>query len=346
MDAAISINSETAYGVAATGSTEGYEGQGDSWKASREFVESLGFRAGMETVRADRRRIVDMGGEGEIECSVLDSGAGSLLRAVFDSLTVATGAAGAPSTLSYRTATTAGSPSYTVQMIRPLSDGGRVAYRHVGAVVTEWEFEQEVEKALTLKASFDFQTVNHTGVEAEFLPITYPAESIAYDWTRGAVYLTRSGAETLVPVGKWSLKGARGLKTDRRAVRANPLKRQPKRAELPEYEGEIEAEFESATLPLYEDFVGGAIVGLRISYTGVTKSGNGTTAKLDIVVPAIQFTGESPEASLDDLTSMTLPFRALDPGRPGTVSLTYVEPSGVDPTKPPTPPGDAVKAKK
>lgn len=333
LDAAISIGAEATYGVSAT-DTVGYEGQADSWKASREFIESKGFRSGRQTIGADRRRIVDMGGEGEIELDLLDSGAGALLRACWDKLTVTPAVGDGASTLVYSTDTNSAAPSFTAQMLRPKVDGGNVAYKHVGCMVTEWELSQEVEGALKLTASFDFQTVTHSTAPASELPITYPAESVAYDWTRGAVYLTRGGVETLVAVTKWSVKASRGMKTDRRAVRANVLKRMPVRVEDPTYEGEFEVEFDSTTLPLYEAFIAGEILGLRIVYTGVTDSVTGTVSSLELKAPAIQFTGESPEASLDDLTVMTLPFKILDPGALDSMTLTYVEPTGDDPTTP------------
>lgn len=313
LDAAISIGAESAYGVAAT-ATEGYEGQADSWKVAPEFMESKGFRAGLQTVRADRRRIVDMGGEGELELDLLDAGARSLLRAAFDTMTVAGEVA------TFTTSTNAQSPSFTAQMVRPKVDGGVVAYRHLGCVVTEWEFEQEVDNPLKFKSTFDFQTVSHAGPA---LLVTYPDEAVAYDWTRGTVYLTRGGVEKAVAVTKWSAKGARGFKTDRRFVRGNQLKEQPKRAELPAYEGELEVEFDSTTLPLYEAFIAGEVLGFRVAYTGVTQD-----TAFSLKAPAIQFTGESPEASLDDLTRMTLPFMILDPGTSAAVTAVYTEPNG------------------
>jgi hypothetical protein len=284
LDAAISIGAESAFGTAAA-TTQGYEGQADSWKTSREFVESKGFRKGMQTVRADRRRIVDMGGEGELECDVLDAGFESLLVACFDAVTSTPGAEGEPTETLAVTATQPTGPSFTAQMVRPKVDGGTVAYKHTGCAVTEWEFSQEVEEALKVTASFDFQTVTHLGPE---LPIEYPDEAVAYDWTRGAVYLTLpGGSEQLVGVNSWSLKGARGLKTDRRQVRGNELKQAQKRAELPAYEGELVVEFDSATLPLYEAFIAGAIVGLRIAYTGVTESAAGTASSLEFACPVL-----------------------------------------------------------
>lgn len=312
LDAAISIGAESAYGVAAS-TTEGYEGQADSWKVAPEFMESKGFRAGLQTVRADRRRIVNMGGEGELELDLLDTGAVSLLRAAFDTTT------SAANVHTFTTATVATSPSYTVQVLRPKVDSGTVPYKHVGCVITEWEFEQEVDNPLKFKTTFDFQDVSHTGAA---LPITYPEESVAYDWTRATVTLIRNGTPAVVPVTKWSAKGARGFKTDRRLIRGNPLKAAPKRAELPAYEGELEVEFDSQTLSLYEDFIAGKVLGLQVTYGGVT-AGSGFT----LAASAIQFTGESPEASLDDLTVMTLPFVILDSGTAPAVTVTYTEPA-------------------
>src|SRR5690606_40638769 len=87
LDASVGIGREDEYGALAA-DVEGYEGQADSWKTTREFIESVGFRAGMQTARADRRNIVNMGGEGELEVDLLDAGAGSLLAAAFDKVTV------------------------------------------------------------------------------------------------------------------------------------------------------------------------------------------------------------------------------------------------------------------
>ncbi|MEO6088506.1 MAG: phage tail tube protein [Umezawaea sp.] len=311
LDAAISIGAESAYGVAAT-TTEGYEGQADSWKVAPEWIESKGFRPDLQTTRADRRRIVDAGGEGTLELDLLDNGARSLLRGAFD---VATSAG---DTHTFSTAKDSTSPSFTAQMVRPKVSGGTVAYKHTGCVATEWELEQEVDAALKLTVTFDFQTVTHVG---PVLPAVYPSEAVPYDWTCGVVYLTRGGVETAVAVTKWSAKGVRGFKTDRKHIRGNPLKAEPKRAETPAYEGELEVEFSAETLPLYEDFVAGAVLGFRVAYVGVTGE-----AAFSLRAPAIQFTGESPEASLDDLTQMVLPFVILDPGNAPAVTVTYTEP--------------------
>ncbi|MEV6399619.1 phage tail tube protein [Streptomyces sp. NPDC051907] len=322
LDAAIGIGAETTYGTAAE-SILGYEGKADSWKVSKEFVESVGFRRGLQTARADRRNIITMGGEGELEADLLDVGAAALLSAAFDKHTVTDNATTRVHV--FETATYSEAPSFTAQMIRPTVEGTDVAYKHVGCVATEFELTAEVENPVTLNVSFDFQDVSHTSTPAQILPITYPEDARAYDWSRTALTLTRAGTAVPVDAGKFSLTGDLGMKTDRRFLRGNPLKKKPVRAAIPTYEGEFEGEFSADSLKLYEAFVAGEIVALRVDLAGLTP---GTSVRVDC--PAIQFTGESPEASVDDVTVMTLPFRVLDPGDgPAAVKVTYTEPKPV-----------------
>ncbi|MFF4408118.1 phage tail tube protein [Streptomyces sp. NPDC001404] len=322
LDAAIGIGAETSYGTPAP-TTLGYEGKADSWKVSREYVESVGFRAGMQTARADRRNTINMGGEGELEVDVLDVGASALLSAVFDKITSTADPKTGFTTHVLESSTHSAAPSFTAQMIRPTVDGKTVAFRHVGCQATEFSLEVEVENAAGLTVTFDFQDASHSEKASDFLPIVYPEAARAYDWTRTAVTLTMGGKAVPVDVSKLELTGDLGLKTDRRFLRNTPLKGKPVRAAVPTYEGSLEGEFSSESLKLYDAFLSGDIVGLTVDLVGLTP---GTSLKVE--APAIQFTGESPEASPDDITTQNLPYRILDPGT-GAPALraTYVEPT-------------------
>ncbi|MDX3295137.1 phage tail tube protein [Streptomyces scabiei] len=323
LDAAIGIGKETTYGTAAT-STLGYEGKSDSWKTTREFIESVGFRAGMQTARADRRNVVNMGGEGELEIDLLDAGAAAVLSASFDTYNGGTpNASTGLTTHVFESGADSASPSFTAQMIRPTTDGKSVAYKHVGCVVTEWELTAEVENAVTLTATFDFQDVSHSDKPADALPIVYPGESYVYDWTRTGIALTIDGKAVTVDANKLELTGDRGMKVDRRFLRGNALKKTPVRAAMPTYEGTLEGEFTSEAVKMYEAFIGGKVASLVIDFAGIIP---GTSMKIEC--PAIQFTGDSPEASVDDVTVTELPFRVLDPGDGrSAIKLTYVDPT-------------------
>lgn len=320
LDASIGIGREETYG-ALSAVVEGYEGQADSWKTSREFIESVGFRAGMQTARADRRNVVNMGGEGELECDLLDSGAGSLLTAAFDKVTV-TDVAGVKTTV-LETSDVSEAPSFSAQMVRPGTDGVKVAYRHLGCVATEWTLTAEVEENVKLNVGFDFQDVTHTSVAGQIVAPEYPAEAYPYDWTRTSVVLSRDGSAVEFDATSVELTGDLGMKTDRRFLRGNELKKKPIRNAIPTYEGTVEGEFNAASLGLYEAFIAGEVCAVKVSFAGVLPG-----SALTVECPAIQFTGESPEAATDELTVHNLPFRVLDPGVPGVaaIKLTYVEP--------------------
>lgn len=327
LDASIGIGAEAEYGTAATALT-GYEGKSDSWKVTREFIESVGFRAGLQTARADRRNIVNMGGEGELDLDVLDVGMVDALRAVFDKYTV-TEKSGFKTHV-FESGTFSGAPSFTAQMVRPTVEGTLVAYKHVGCVATEYTLSADLKGAVGLKVGFDFRDVSHTKVPAQILPPAYPKEARAYDWTRTAITLKRGITASPVDTAKLELKADLGLNTDRRFLRGNALKSKPVRAAVPTFEGSLEGEFSDATLPLYEAFIAGEVLGLAVDLVGLTP---GTSMKWEL--PAVQFTGESPEASVDDLTSLKLPYRVLDPGTGDpAIRVTYVEPSATPPVPP------------
>ncbi|AFU62203.1 major tail protein [Streptomyces phage TG1] len=319
LDASIGIGRESSYGVASN-VVEGYEGHADSWKTTREFVESVGFRAGMQTARSDRRNIVNMGGEGELEVDILDAGASSLLAAAFDK-TTSTDAAGVRTTV-LETSDVSDAPSFTAQMVRPGTDGTKVAYKHLGCVATEWSLTAEVEEPVLFNVTWDFRDVEHTTNPAEIIAPTYPVEAYPYDWSRTAVTLKRAGAAVTFDATSLELTGELGLKTDRRFLKGDALKAKPIRNAVPTYEGTLEGEFSAGSLALYEAFVAGEVCEFSATFTGLQP---GTS--LTVECPAIQFTGESPEASTDEVTIHNLPFRILDPGTGApAIRVTYVEP--------------------
>lgn len=317
MDASFGIGVESAYGTVAT-AFEGYESKSDSWKSDRQFIESVGFRAGMQTVRANRRNIVNMGGEGEIELDLLDAGAGTLLAAAFDTVTVTPDGAGMRTHV-FKTSDVVESPSFTAQMVRPTTDGGRVAFRYGGCMVTGWTLTAETESAIVFNAACDFQ--DETYASTGIVDPVYPEDGFPLDWSRASVSLTRGGVAAPMNARKLEVTAERGLNTSRRFLRGNALKAVPLRAATPTYEGTLEGEFTSSGLPLYAAFVSGEVCGLTAVFAGLTPG-----SSLTVALPAIQFTGESPEASLDDLTVQNFPFRILEPESADAITATYVEP--------------------
>jgi hypothetical protein len=111
-----------------------------------------------------------------------------------------------------------------------------------------------------------------------------------------------------------------GLKTDRRFLRNSALKSQPKRAAVPEYTGELTAEFADATQ--YDAYVAGTIFSVTATWVGAEIDA-GEFNTFSITMPACQYDGTTPEAALEDMTMQTLPFKVLYDGSNPAVTISY-----------------------
>ena len=315
LDTAILVGKETTYGTKASTWTRAYEGKADSFKRNQEALESVGFRAGMETVRSDRRRQINMGGEGGLEIDVLSKGFGLLLQGMLGTVSGPT-QIGATTAYTTTAISSADDPddAFSVQVLRTDSAGTQRVFTHLGSVITGWELKQEVNGLANVNLNFDFQDVNTS--EAAGTP-SYPASALPYDWTQCVVSIGGSP----VDVRTISLSGELGMKTDRRYLKGSALKAQPKRAAVPSFTGNIELDMVS--LALYANFVAGDIVPITFVWTGANISG-AEYHKVTVTLASCQFDGSSPEASLDDLTSQALPFKVLDNGTDPAVSVAYI----------------------
>lgn len=311
-DAALHYGQESTYDTAAT-LTRSFEAQVDEWKREQQYLESVGFRAGLQTVRSDRVATVNLGGKGSVQLDVLNKGMGLLLRELFGTSTAPT-LVGPALAFQQTHSTTKDGPltSATIQLIRPFADGSTDEFTHLGCVATGWELTGEVDKFLVLKGEYDFQDVV-TNVAAG--AATYPANASAHHWAEGKV--TVGGTD--LDMKKLSLKADYKPKTDRRFLRQNPLKKQPRVADVPEYTGQLEGEFLS--LAEYTRFVNGTVMAAVFLFEGaIIETSHKFTFKVDM--PAIQYRGESPEVSLNDLPKQMLPFRVLHDGTNPAITVT------------------------
>lgn len=315
LDTAILVGEETTYGTTASAWDRAYEGKADSFARSQEPLESIGFRPGMHTVRSDRRRPINMGGEGSLEVDVLDQGFGLLLQAMLGTVTGPTqvGATDAYD-IEADSATDLPTPSYSVQVQRIDSSGTKRSFTHKGAVITGWEISQDVNGLLTANLNFDFQDVVTDEVAGS---PSYPTGALPFDWTQCAVTVDGSA----VDVKTYSLTAELGLKTDRRYLKGSALKARPLRAAVPSFSGTLEVDFQDLTL--YNAFVSGEVMPIVATWTG---SAIDVSNDFQVVVtlPACQFDGESPSASLDDLTTQAAPFRVLHNGTDPAVTIALV----------------------
>jgi hypothetical protein len=314
-DLALHYGTDTTYGTAAT-LTRSFETQVDDWKRTQEYLQSQGFVGGQHTIRSRRSTPVNMGGGGSIQIDVLNKGMGLWLRDMFGTSTGPT-QQGATTAYVQTHATAAAGPtrSATIQAVRSFVDGGSQAFTHVGCVCKGWELNCETGSAgfLNLKAEYDAQSVV-TNISAG--SNNYTANADPFNWQQALITVGGSA----VDFRKVNLKADYKMNTDRRFMRANALKKKPRLGDIPEITGELEGEFESLTQ--YNSFVAGTLLVAQFKWTGALIEG-AHFFEVTVDMPAIQYTGESPEASLTDSPKLVLPFVVLhDEAVGAAVTLT------------------------
>lgn len=318
LDAALLYGSpESPYGTAAT-LTRAFEAQNDPWKRDQKPIRSVGMRAGMQAARSDRSVMVNMGAKGSIELDVLNLGMGLLLRDLFGSSTGPTLVSGTTRDQVHSTTKDGPASSATIQLLKPFVDGSTQPFTYTGCVATGWELTAETDKYLKLKA--DYHARNEDTAVGAGTPV-YPAGAVPFQWDQ---VLTSTVGGTPIDFSKITVKADHKMATGRRFLKsgsANAQQKQPRVGDLPEYSGQLEAEF--ASLAEYSRFVAGTILPAVFKWRGAQIDASPQTFfELTVDLAAIQYTGETPEVSLSDLPKQPLPFDILHNGTDPAVQVT------------------------
>ena len=119
LDNAVLVDKESTYGTLTGSWSDAVEAQADTVAVTRETIESVGMRAGMEAQRSDRVVTVNMGAEGSISFDVLNKSFGFLAQGMFGSVAGPTQVAATTAYESTHT-TTAADPddAFSVQVLR------------------------------------------------------------------------------------------------------------------------------------------------------------------------------------------------------------------------------------
>ena len=100
------------------------------------------------------------------------------------------------------------------------------------------------------------------------------------------------------------------------------MKKQPVRMAHPTFSGTIQADWD--TITRYSEFVAGTVVtNLIVTWTGALISG-AYNDLLRLTIPAVQWTGEDPKASITEVSTQALPFTVLHDGTNPAATLEYI----------------------
>lgn len=315
LDQNFSVGLESTYGTAVSLS-RAFEAKAHNFKRQQEDIPSVGFRPGLQTEFSDRQKTVVMGATGSTTFDVLNKGLGILLQGMLGTIS---GPTQQSATIAYLTtaATATASPAkyYTTQW--QLADSSDTArnFTYVGSTITNWKFSHAVGGLLELELGWDCR--NESTAVAAGSAVT-PTTATTYDWTQ--LNVTVNGTETCV--ASIEVNGDLGLKTDRRLMCATSagLKRAPKRAAVPAITGTIVSEFDDLTL--HGLYTAGTIVPIVMTWTGA-QIVSGQNYTLTITMPNCKLGGDTPEASISDMTMQPVPFKALYDGSSAACTITY-----------------------
>lgn len=313
LDAQLHIGKETTYGTGVT-PTRSFEPYDDGARRLQEYLESSGMRAGMETIRSDRRRAVNMGGEDSFEIDVLDKGLGMLLEAMLPTNSIAQVGATAAYLQTHDSGPAESGVSLTVQWGKPPVTGSVQPFTYLGGKVKSWRLTQDVGELLKLGLELDYRD---SDTATALAAAAYPAGTRPYGWDDAAANLNSAA----VPLTSFQLDFDNALDLERRFLNGSVLKSEPVRAGIPEITGEIQVEFTDLTQ--YNLWVAGTVIPIDITWTGVTiESPNNAFFK--VTLAACQYDGDAnPVASLSDLPRQPLPFKVLDNGTDPAVRIEY-----------------------
>ena len=317
LDAAILVGQESTYNTAVS-LTRAYEGKADTFTRSQQRIESVGFRADMQTLRSDRVVTVNEGGSGSIEIDAMNGGLGLLMQGCLGtSAGPVQQAATAAYLQTYSTSDAAPGVSYTIQVLRPTLESGSSAFTYTGCVITGWSLTQSTDGLLTITYDFDFANSVHN-ITAE--NPAYAANTTPYDWTDCVVTLDPGGTPETLDALDFSLNFGLALKVDRRYLRGSEIKKEPVRNGIPTYDGSIAIDFTGTTR--YDEWTSGTVVDLEVKWTGASIE-SPYNNEIALRMKAINWTDAAPVVSLSDTPRQVLPFRILHDGTNPACTLTY-----------------------
>tara|TARA_R110002074_G_scaffold61428_2_gene148275 strand:- start:145 stop:1122 length:978 start_codon:yes stop_codon:yes gene_type:complete len=314
LDQVVQVGVESTYGTAVA-PTRAYEAKADTFTRDVEYLQSVGFRRDMQTIRSDRDDTISLGATGSIEFDLLNKGAGLLLQHVLGS-TAGPTQLGATSAYRSTFATTDIGPtgSSTIQVSRVDSGGTLRPFTYEGCVATGFNIAQDLGSNLSFTLNFDAE--NEQTSTGEGTP-AYPSSADPFNYTQAVIAIDGSAATNFT---SFSLDGDLAMDTARRFLNGSATKSQPKRSGVPSYTGTITAEF--ASLTDYNKFVNGTEFSINASWNGA-EIASPYNFECVISIPVAKFTGSTPVASLDSLTTVDLPFTVLDNGSSAPITMTY-----------------------
>lgn len=305
---------ETTYGTVQT-PDRFLEFQTETLERKNEIIRSNALGSGSLHLRRGSRSVVaGRHGEGNIEMEVVKNGMGRILGNLLGGTPTIVQQGGTPAYLQTFTMGSTSGKSLTIQkQKRDESDTVVSNFTFEGSKFVAGEFKIDKKGKLMLGLTVDAEDVNTSTPAA--IPSLAPTSVFHYQ--QGGLTV---GGVAASSVESCSVKLDRKLDVDRFFLGNAGVKAEPIVNDFPDVTGVLVAEFAASTY--YDLFAADTGVALVLTFTGAVISGI-YNEKLQITVPEVHFTGETPKTSGPGLIKVNMPFEGQWDGASADMTVLY-----------------------
>ena len=304
--------------------TRFYELRDEGIAKETEYIRSAAIRTGKRVMRTARTAVNVKGAGGQWSKDVVTKGDGLLFKHMFGSSVITT-PSGATLTRDHTyVLASLCDISMVVQKGIPRQEcvaNNVDAFSYTGGKITGWSLSCDVDGLLGLSLTQDFMQED----TAQTLAAASYAASLEVLSFIGAT-ITIGGSNH--PVRAFSLEGTNPVKTDRFYLRTSGLKKQPLQNDLVSVTGSVEMDYDTLGRSVYDRFVSGTTAAFTALFEGsIIEAGGAPTVNpkygLLITIPAVRFTGTTPQVNGLDVTNVPLPFELLDDDTNEPITVRY-----------------------
>lgn len=317
--AQLGVKTEGSYGAVTT-VDRFFEFNTETVQAQRGRIESAGLRAGYRVANKDRFVPYPLGAAGDVNLEVLSKGFGWWLQHMLGSVST-TG----PDDATYKHTATIGSlngKSFTAQFNKPRFDDTDQAFTYSGGKVAGWELSNTVDGLLMATLTCDFQDV---ATDVQLASASYPAGTVeAFSFVGGKVELD----DVDFDVSNAVVSCGNVLKTDRRYLRNNALKKEPVENGWRTIGWQLAADFDSLTT--YDRFVSdtraGALAKIELLWTAQTlaDSSSAIYPSLKVTIDEARFDVNDVQISGPEQLTQAISGVGMFDGSDSAITIEYV----------------------
>jgi len=290
MAAQLGVKAETTWGTFVA-PTRFYPLISESLTEEIDRLESEGIIAGQRVLRSEQWAAGNVDVGGDIQTELYQQGMGALLKACFGAVDT-TGAGPYTHTFTPGDLT---DDHLSVQVGKPDVAGTVQPFSFYGMKVTDWELSIEAGGLVMLTTSLVGKQLATSDALATASYGTGAATPFTFK------HATASVAGGAANVKKLTIKGSNGLDTDRRFI-GSEYRAEPLEADLREYGGTVDLEFESLTQ--YNRFRNANEVAL------VSTISAGASASLTTTMN-VRFDGATPEVDGRGIVQLSAPYKCI-----------------------------------